>query len=90
MAEIVRAFDDGWRMLIVVREGPKRTALIDYGTLKHFEVETAVFRRQMRPQALDIAEDRLLRRLNRRRKFLKRAGVSVSPVVKRFIQEMGA
>ena len=87
--ETVRAFDDGWRVLVIVTEGPKWTSLIELGTLRHQRVPTAEFRRTMRPVTLDIAEEKILRRLRKRRKFFRHAGATWSPVVDQVLKEEG-
>ena len=85
--ETVRAFDDGWRCLLVVKEGPKWTSLIDLGSLRHQKVETSRFRREMKPQPLDIPEERILRRLKKRRKMFRRSGTTWSPIVDDVLKE---
>jgi hypothetical protein len=87
MVELVRAYDDGWRVLVIVTEGPKWTSLITLGDLRHQKVETAKFRREMKPVALDIPEERILRKLRKRRKFFRKAGATWSPVVDSVLKE---
>lgn len=85
--EIVRADEDGRRLFIVVTEGPKWTSLIDYGYLRHLKMETAKFRREMKPEQLDIPHERMLRRLRKRRKWFRKIGQSYSPVVDNLLKE---
>jgi hypothetical protein len=85
--EMVRAYDDGWRVLVVVTEGPKWTSLVTLGDLRHQKVETAKFRREMRPEPLSIPEERILRKLRKRRRMFKRAGCTYSPVVDSILKE---
>ena len=84
---IVRAFDEGWRLFLVVREGPKHTSLLDLGSLRHQKISTAQFRREMKPQALAISQEKVLRRLRKRRKMFRRCGAGYSPIVDQVLQE---